>query len=127
MLTLPPEVTTVTVIKPDGTTLRLNTDNGLVTFRDTTQLGIYTMEANTYSERFAVNLFDADESAITPKNALPLHSTVEAEPNHEALKGRQEWWQWAVWLALVLLATEWLYAHRGEVARWRRVLAIKDR
>jgi Ca-activated chloride channel family protein len=127
MLTLPPEVTTVTVIKPDGTTLRLNTDNGLVTFRDTTQLGIYTVEANTYSERFAVNLFDADESAITPKNALPLHSTVEAEPNHEALKGRQEWWQWAVWLALVLLATEWLYAHRGEVARWRRVLAIKDR
>jgi len=127
MLTLPPEVTTVTVTKPDGTTLRLNTDNGLVTFRDTTQLGIYTVEANTHSERFAVNLFDPDESATTPKNALPLRGTAEVEPNHEAPKGRQEWWQWVAWLALLLLAIEWLYAHRGEVARWRRVLTIRDR
>ncbi len=127
MLSLPPGVTTVTVTRPDGTVAQMDAGNGLATFNDTTQLGIYTVEANGRSQRFAVNLFDANESAITPKHTLPLQGTAEIEPGHEAPKSRQEWWRWAAWLALALLVSEWLYAHRGEVARLRAAIAMKGK
>ncbi|MCS7222358.1 MAG: VWA domain-containing protein [Anaerolineae bacterium] len=122
-LPLPPDATTVTVTKPDGTAVRIEAGSGLVTFSDTTQLGIYTVEANGRFQRFAVNLFDVNESAIAPKNALPLQGAVGPESGHEVSKSRQEWWRWMAWLALALLMGEWLYAHRGELARLRAAIA----
>lgn len=124
-LPLPPDVSAATVTKPDGTAVRIEAGDGPVTFDDTAQLGIYTVEANGRPQRFAVNLFDANESAIAPKRTLPLQSVAQTEPGYEAPKSRQEWWRWAAWMTLVLLAGEWLYAHRGEVARLRAALAMR--
>lgn len=123
MLTLPLDASAATVIKPDGTAVRIEAGDGPVMFGDTSQLGIYTVEANGHSQRFAVNLFDANESAIAPKSALPLQGMVEPAPGYEAPKSRQEWWRWMAWLGLALLMGEWLYAHRGEAARLRAAIA----
>jgi len=121
-LSLPPEVESVAVRRPDGSTARLEPEDRRVTFADTAQLGVYQL---TWGEdaraSLAVNLFSPAESDIQPAGSLPL---VGAGEGGEAApqQARREWWRPLAWLALALLTVEWLVYQRASLTRlWGRV------
>ncbi|NOZ28849.1 MAG: VWA domain-containing protein [Chloroflexi bacterium] len=124
---VPPEAEAVLVTLPDGSVERVDVRAGRAVFDGTTQLGVYEVAWVDGGEhplgRFAVNLFDAAESAIAPANKLAVQGTVEMGGAGESPRGRREWWRALAWAGLALLLAEWLYAHRGHVARLRARLA----
>ena len=87
--------------------------------------------------RFAVDLFDVDESAIAPGSASALEAlgraTASAAPGATAAPGaadpaagrpnaRDELWPPIVLLILVVLSVEWALYHRDAVTRtWRAI------
>jgi hypothetical protein len=85
-------------------------------FTLTDQQGVYLFyEADKPAGRFAVNLFDASESNILPRDVLedpiqvgPLE--VASIANFEAT--RLETWKFVLILALVLLLLEWYIYNR---------------
>lgn len=85
-------------------------------FTQTDQQGVYQFyEADKPAGRFAVNLFDASESDILPRDGLenpiqvgPMEITSSA--NFEAT--RQETWKILLILALLLLLLEWYIYNR---------------
>ncbi len=63
------------------------------------------------SAPFAVNLFDAGESDITPRTEIALGGAAVTEPDEEEL-GQREFWPWVALLALLILLIEWYVYHR---------------
>jgi Ca-activated chloride channel family protein len=122
-LTLPPEVESATVTRPDGSTVRLAPAGGRVVFADTAQLGVYSAAwSESGQASFAVNLFTPQESDVRPAETLPLVGAGGAEEGERPQQARREWWRPLVWIALVLLMIEWLVYHRASVARlWQRM------
>ncbi|HSH92993.1 MAG TPA: VWA domain-containing protein [Roseimicrobium sp.] len=110
---LPAGITNATVILPDGKQFTLPTSsagNELV-FSDTSNQGLYKVLAGSNELAVAVNLLDADESNIRPKDALSIsrYEQVAAKPLRRA---NLEIWRWFAALALALLMLEWWYFHR---------------
>jgi hypothetical protein len=65
--------------------------------------------------RFAVDLFDAEESNIQPRDDLQI-GEEEVKKAEQAVRRRQELWPWFVLAALGLLFAEWyLYNRRISV------------
>jgi len=64
--------------------------------------------------RTAVNLFDADESDVTPGDAQRLVDMGRVPENSDGSvqQARAEWWWPIALVALLLLAIEWLLFHR---------------
>ncbi len=119
---VPPQASTVSVRAPDGQVQKLTPSDGRVVLEQTNQLGTYeiTWQGDVGEPvdlgRFAVNLFDANESDITPRATLPIAGTASTTAP-ELPHARNEWWRPIAWLALALLVIEWLFAHRGQLAR----------
>jgi Ca-activated chloride channel homolog len=123
----PADAATLRVALPDGTTRDLpviSTDD--VLFADTSQIGLYALSALADGETvaqgaFAVNLFDAGESDLTPYPSITLgESTITPEAGEET--GQREFWPWLALAALVVLLLEWLVYHRQRGgARFRPV------
>lgn len=94
-------------------------------FADTDQLGVYIAqiyEGDTLigEEPFAVNLFDANESAIAPMGSVTIGTITLSEASREA-RGQRELWPYLAALGLAILLIEWLYYHRaGLRARLQR-------
>jgi hypothetical protein len=143
-LSLPPEVESATVTRPDGSTARLVPQGGRAVFADTAQLGVYgvawtrpqpvdsaqdTPAKGDEIEQasFAVNLFSPQESDVQPAEALPLMGEGEAGESERPQQARREWWRPLAFVALGLLTVEWLVYQRASLVRlWgsaRRVLA----
>ncbi len=115
---LPPEVESATVTRPDGSTVRLVPEGGRVVFADTAQLGVYEAtwgESDPVS--FAVNLFSPQESDVRPADTLPLTGTGEAGEGERPQQARREWWRPLAFAALALLMIEWLVYQRVSVVR----------
>jgi hypothetical protein len=100
----------------DGATLRVTTPGSRVeelargsradfVFADTQELGLYTAATGSTRQRFAVNLFDAQESDIAPRGTATVGSqTVTAgEPRRQP----HDLWKLAVLGGLLVLLTEW--------------------
>ena len=71
---------------------------------------------------FAVNLFDAAESAIAPKELIQAGQTAVAD-NDEGDVGQRELWPWLLAIALLLLLIEWWVHYRGTrfvLPKWAR-------
>jgi hypothetical protein len=122
---VPPQVNAVTVRTPDGQVHKVTPSEGRALFEQTTTPGVYEVAWQDDAGRpnvlgrFVVNLFDANESDITPRETLPFASA--GATGEQALpRARNEWWRPIAWAALVLLVAEWLFAHRGQVARLLR-------
>ena len=125
----PPQTNEVMVRLPDGQTQRIlrqaqdaAAQDGRIIFAQTKQLGIYEVrwqgrDATPTRFNFAVNLFNADESDITPRETIAVTSAQSVGNAQELPRARDEWWRPLAWLALALLVGEWLFAHRGQLAR----------
>ena len=117
-LSLPPEVESATVTRPDGSTARLVPEGGRVAFADTSQLGVYQVAWGENGEAgFAVNLFSPGESDVRPAEALPLAGVEGAGEGDRPQQARREWWRPLAWIALALLVVEWLVYQRAALTR----------
>jgi hypothetical protein len=111
------------LVKPDKITVetpnkkRMLVPRGrqnLYTFHDTGALGVYrVLEADTETQRFAVNLFDAAESDVRtqPDRKLKIgHTDIQGESGWEV--SRRDGWKWLVLIALGVLLFEWYIYNR---------------
>ena len=104
------------VTLPNGTSKPLQLDptaNELV-FGDTSKAGVYRLRLGTNDTTFCVNLLDAPESNIKPRDELKLgeHTTVSATT---AKRANMELWRTIAALGLLVLLVEWWYYHRRTV------------
>jgi hypothetical protein len=75
-------------------------------------VGLYEAAWNgTVGYRFAVNLFDPQESQIEPRDELQI-GEEQIERSEEPVKRRQELWLWFVLAALGILLLEWFIYNR---------------
>ncbi|MDA7978154.1 MAG: VWA domain-containing protein [Pirellulales bacterium] len=103
----------VTISTPGGETHTVaRTPQQTFLFTRTDEVGIYDMRSDGKSvAKFAVNLFNPQESNIPPNDNLEfLYEPVPATEVTETVK--QEWWKWLAGLALVVLLVEWFVYNR---------------
>jgi hypothetical protein len=109
-----PDVEQAVVQRPDKTqeTIRLDPTRP-VYYGNTSAAGIYTVTRGALVERFAVNLLDRNETAVTPAQSLSIgRSEVAAERGK--LRQKQDLWPWFVAAAIAVLAVEWwVYTRRA--------------
>jgi Ca-activated chloride channel family protein len=115
-ITLPPGAETISVTYPDGTTRQIDG----AAFTDTGAPGLYTITAAGVDDiisagQFAVNVFDAGESRITPRDTITLGDTVVTTTVEEEI-GQREFWSWLALGALLILLIEWYAYHRRMTA-----------
>jgi hypothetical protein len=101
---------------PGGATKSLKLDptaNELV-FGDTYRQGVYRLRLGTNDTVFCVNLLDAAESNIKPREELQLgkYTKVSATTQKHA---NMELWRTIAALGLLVLLVEWWYYHRRTV------------
>src|SRR5690606_5986704 len=75
------------------------------------QVGLYTLEivengAVTQRQSFAVNLFDPQESAISPQASVQI-GQMTVMPGEQEEIGQMEFWPLIALLALIILLVEW--------------------
>jgi len=101
------------VVRPDGTRTALRPGTGgVASFAGTNRVGLYRVEPGSAGrDRFAVNLLDAVESDIRPRELTTLggRAVVQGTPIRTATP---EVWRWFVGAALVLLMIEWIIYNR---------------
>ena len=101
----------VVVTLPDSTQRILPVERQTVVFAETDQTGIYQLavqedEAVLQIQPFAVNLFEPQESDITPQSTLSIGQRTIAPGEREEI-GQFEFWPLAAFLALLILLLEW--------------------
>ncbi len=129
-LLLAPDIDSVTVTRPDGSTVRLIFERGGAVFADTAQLGVYRLSwAEAGQASFAVNLFSPQESDVRPVEMLPALGSGVADQSQRPQLARHEWWWPLALMGLALLTVEWLVYQRASVARlWGKARrAVKTR
>ncbi|MCS7264832.1 MAG: BatA and WFA domain-containing protein [Armatimonadetes bacterium] len=95
----------VSIRHPDGRSENVNAPENLLTLRATEKIGVYEIRSGNLRTQFAVNLLNADESDIAPKQTVTLGAhTVAAQTAKVAW--RDLWWLFVL-LALIVLAIEW--------------------
>jgi len=101
------------VTRPDGTKreLQLAGETREVVYGDTSLHGIYRLKAGTNDVTFCVNVMDANESNITPREELSLgrYQKVSASSIKRA---NLEIWRWIAAAALAVLLFEWWFYHK---------------
>ena len=128
----PDGAASATVTLPDGSAVPLAAQNGRFLFTGASQLGVYrisfppTGQAARREASFAVNLFSPQESSLKPASALP-NLAAQPEQAAGAQRAQREWWRPLAFLALGLLAGEWLVYQRAALARLRDLLPRKLR
>ena len=76
----------------------------------TSELGVYEALWEDQTRRFAVNLFDPNESNIEPRPSVKIGEVeIQAGP---ARKQPRELWRWAVLFGLIFLLLEWWVYNR---------------
>ncbi len=115
-LALTEPVSSAQVTLPGGATKALTLDpkaNELV-FGDTYTQGVYRLRLGTNDTAFCVNLLDAAESNIKPRDELQLgkYTKVTATTKQRA---NMELWRTVAGLGLLVLLGEWWYYHRRTV------------
>ena len=110
---VPEEVASARIKMPDGSTRTREVDAARreILFGDTHQQGVYEIEAGTNTTRFAVNLLDAAETDVHPREELRLggYAKVTANTTRQA---NLELWRWFALTALLILLFEWWYYHK---------------
>jgi hypothetical protein len=79
-------------------------------YKNTERVGVYRARWEGGGRSFAVNLLDADESNVQPRDAVQLGS--QSIPANRERGWSTDTWKWGVLAALVLLLMEWAFYHR---------------
>lgn len=105
----------LTVVAPSGRSSQIvRGPQGTFEFTATTDLGMYrVLDGEQIVHRFAVNLFDPQESQIAPRRELSLMAgeTVQAAED-QAIPARRELWRIFLLIALTVLIVEWYIFNR---------------
>jgi hypothetical protein len=114
-ITAPKDLKTLTVVTPDHSHVRVETGGqGLARFGGSDLAGLYRVEpraAGVAPQVFAVNLADANESDIVPRDILQVGG--EKLVVQENLQGaNQPIWPYAILAALAILCLEWYVYNR---------------
>jgi len=102
---------TVTVRKPDGEAVKLDSEDGRIVFSDTDTVGIYEVAGDDFMEGFAVSLLNESESDIKPAGKIEIAGQEITSSTASAVNNREIWGS-LVFVALILLAVEWWVYHR---------------
>jgi hypothetical protein len=101
----------VTVTDPAGTAEAVDRSaQADFLYKNTEQVGVYHARWDGGGRAFAVNLLDADESNVQPRDAVKLGS--QEIPANKERGWSADTWKWGVLAALVLLLLEWSFYHR---------------
>ncbi|HTL17803.1 MAG TPA: VWA domain-containing protein [Patescibacteria group bacterium] len=107
-----PEIS-ASITLPNGQSrqLKLDANANEVVFADTYKQGIYRLSVGTNDTTFCVDLLDAAESNIKPRDALQLgqYTSVAATTRQRT---NMELWRTIASLGLLVLLFEWWYYHR---------------
>lgn len=99
----------LTVRKPSGEWVKVPVTENPVPFRDTAQVGVYTVKVGKKTQRFAVNLASEKESAIAPKVAASESGVAEAAGLSVRETVKRPLWPYFVVFALGLTLIEWYF------------------
>lgn len=106
---------TAEVTMPDGRTKTIAPADGReIVFGDTARQGVYRLRAGGNEVPFCVNLLDAAESNIKPREELQL-GKFNTVGTTEIKRASKEIWRWIAAAALAVLMFEWWYYHRRTV------------
>ena len=112
-LALAQPISSAEVLKPDGSkrALAVDPNSRELVFGDTAQTGIYRLQAGTNNVTFCVNVLDAQESNITPREEISLgkYAKVSAATIKRA---NLELWRWIAATGFLVLLFEWWYYHK---------------
>jgi len=102
------------ITAPDGSVknLPLTTTARELVFGDTTAQGIYQVRAGTNALSFCVNLMDAAESDIRPREELPLGKFGTGVAATKMQRANLELWRWIALAGLGVLLFEWWWYHK---------------
>ena len=112
-LTLNAPVTKAEMQMPDGSRRALDPDPKAteLIFGDTAKEGVYRLRAGTNETTFCVNLLDANESNIKPRDELTLGKFTKITAS-TAKPANTELWRTLAIAALIVLLFEWWWYHR---------------
>jgi Ca-activated chloride channel homolog len=107
------DVTKPQLTRPDGSTapLSIETNGRDIIFADTTKQGVYRLQAGTNTVSFCVNLLDAAESNIKPREELPFGKYAKVGAS-KLRRANKELWRWIALAGLGVLLFEWWYYHK---------------
>ncbi len=107
------KVPSAVVVKPDGTRkpLDLSAGDREIVFGDTGTQGAYHLKAGTNDVTFCVDLLDAVESNITPREELPFGKYAKVAAT-TLKRANMELWRWIAAVGLAVLLFEWWYYHK---------------
>ncbi len=115
-LALPHPEKSAQVTLPGGTTrtFRLDEKANEFVFGETFKEGVYRLHIGTNDTAFCVNLLDAAESKIAPRDELQLgrYTKVTATTMQRA---NMEVWRTIAWIGMAVLLVEWWFYHRRTV------------
>jgi hypothetical protein len=104
--TLPTEVS---VRKPSGEWVKIQASENPLTFRETSEVGVYTVRVGKKTQRFAVNLASPEESDIAPKLGPRATAVDQAVGFSTQETVNRPLWPYFVALALGLTLAEWYF------------------
>lgn len=112
-----PGIQRVEVISPGGESQTLLPDENGIRFSGVSSLGLYEVKLETQTETFqdffAINLYDANESDLTPRESIQIGRSTLISSGQTESGQREIWWIFAL-LGLGLLLVEWWVYHRGQ-------------
>lgn len=105
-----PAEATVTVIRPDASTIDVKPDpGGVARFPGTQRVGVYSAEVSGQPKQlYAVNLLDSEESRIEPQKEISFSSVTITAKEGDVQRANVPLWPALVLAALVLACLEWL-------------------
>jgi hypothetical protein len=105
------DVKEIRVRTPSGSSTKLERGTRAeFSFGGTNELGVYEVTWGDETRKFAVNLFDTNESHIEPRPAVKIGEVqIEAGPSR---KQPRELWRWVVLAGLIFLLLEWWVYNR---------------
>lgn len=99
------------VTSPGGTTETVTRSSQAdFLYKNTDQVGVYRARWEGGGRAFAVNLLDADESNVQPRDVVQLGSQQVAAGQTRGWS--TDIWKWVAAFALALLMLEWAFYHR---------------
>jgi hypothetical protein len=113
-LSLANPVESAQITAPDGTVtdLALEKNTRELIFGDTTKQGIHRLRAGTNDLSFCVNLMDAAESDIRPRDELPIGKFGAGIAATKVQRANMELWRWIALAGLCVLLFEWWWYHK---------------